>query len=300
MKQFIWTLILPLMGLSLLTGTGYTQEASLELDGLIKPSAVVDIGAAAKGIVDTIRAERTHRVEAGQVLLSLDSTVEKLVLKKAMAMAAFDGDILLNQAQLSFAQRAEERIRNIEAVPSHDKDQAKTEIEINRYQLKKVQENRQLATLEMEQAEAALARRSVVSPISGVVVERYVSEGEYVNGQPVMKVARIDPLSVEVIVPAATFGKIRPGMTAQVQPELDIYPSKLAVVTLVDRVIDAASNTYGIRLELPNPDLTLPGGLKCRVVFKPLTKAQGPIPPARPEPPAKHRPQQMASGKEVR
>jgi hypothetical protein len=39
------------------------------------------------------------------------------------------------------------------------------------------------------------------------------------------------------------------------------------VVTVVDRVVDAASSTFGVRLELANPDYRLPAGLKCRVRF---------------------------------
>jgi len=36
-------------------------------------------------------------------------------------------------------------------------------------------------------------------------------------------------------------------------------------VTVVDRVIDAASGTFGVRLDLPNPDLSIPGGLPCEI-----------------------------------
>jgi hypothetical protein len=38
-------------------------------------------------------------------------------------------------------------------------------------------------------------------------------------------------------------------------------------VTVVDRVFDAASSTFGVRLELPNPDYSLPAGLRCRIRF---------------------------------
>ena len=38
-------------------------------------------------------------------------------------------------------------------------------------------------------------------------------------------------------------------------------------VVIVDKVMDAASGTFGIRVELPNPSLGLPAGLKCRVRF---------------------------------
>jgi len=38
-------------------------------------------------------------------------------------------------------------------------------------------------------------------------------------------------------------------------------------VTVVDKVMDAASGTFGVRLALPNPDLALPAGLKCKIRF---------------------------------
>ena len=40
-------------------------------------------------------------------------------------------------------------------------------------------------------------------------------------------------------------------------------------VRLVDKVMDAASGTFVVRMELPNPKGTLPAGLKCRVRFLP-------------------------------
>ena len=35
-------------------------------------------------------------------------------------------------------------------------------------------------------------------------------------------------------------------------------------MVLVDRVIDGASNTFRVRMELPNADLSLPAGLRCK------------------------------------
>jgi hypothetical protein len=78
---------------------------------------------------------------------------------------------------------------------------------------------------------------------------------------------------VEVIVPAQMFGKISPGMTATVVPELLAYGEQTATVTVVDKVIDAASSTFGVRLELPNPDQQIPSGLKCLVRFEIEEKA---------------------------
>jgi len=40
-----------------------------------------------------------------------------------------------------------------------------------------------------------------------------------------------------------------------------------AIITVVDRVVDSASGTFGARLELPNPKGDIPVGVKCRVTF---------------------------------
>jgi hypothetical protein len=40
-----------------------------------------------------------------------------------------------------------------------------------------------------------------------------------------------------------------------------------AQVKSLDRVIDAGSGTFGVRLELANPDFQIPAGLNCRVRF---------------------------------
>jgi len=94
-----------------------------------------------------------------------------------------------------------------------------------------------------------------------------LSEGERIEEKAVLKVAMIDPLRVEVIVPAAYFSKIKTGMTATVKPEVSEAEPRGAKVIVVDRVIDAASNSFRVRLELPNPNHQLPPGLRCKVDF---------------------------------
>ena len=56
-------------------------------------------------------------------------------------------------------------------------------------------------------------------------------------------------------------------MVAAVVPEALVKEKLRAHVVIVDQVIDAASGTVGVRLELPNPDYRIPAGLKCTVSF---------------------------------
>jgi len=253
--------------LLLLSATAVCAE-TVEYDGLIEPYMVVDIGAPAEGIVAKVTVDRSNSVKKGQILVKLESSVEWAALEKAKAMATFDGEIGLQKTQLAFAKRAHGRFKRLEAIANHDKDQAATEILRVGHRLKQAREKRTLAKFELKKAQAILNRCSIKSPISGVVVERYVSPGEYVNSQPLLRVAQIDPLRVEVIVPSQIFGRIFPGMTATIVPELPQYGEQIATVTIVDKVIDAASSTFGVRLELPNAEQQMPSGLKCLVRFE--------------------------------
>lgn len=127
--------------------------------------------------------------------------------------------------------------------------------------------NRRLADLELQRTSAEVALRTIKSPVNGVVVERFMNPGEFPKQEKILKIAQIDPLRVEVYAPVAMLGKIAVGMMAYVKPEAPITGEYTAKVTVVDRVVDAASGTFGVRLELPNRELKLPAGLKCSVRF---------------------------------
>ncbi len=241
-------------------------------DGIIEPHVVINIGAPAEGIVDQVLVDRSSLVEKGQPLIYLDASVQRAAVAKASAMAGFNGEILLHKEKLAFVKRVHKRLKKAGAISIQEKDQAATEIVLTKYHLMRARENKAAAQLELKKAQALLARCTIKSPISGVVVERYVSKGEYVDNQPLLRIARVDSLRVEVVVPARVFGQIVPGMTAIVMPELPDYGEKTVTVTLVDKTIDSASNTFGVRLELPNPDNQLPSGLRCMVRFEMVDK----------------------------
>ena len=127
--------------------------------------------------------------------------------------------------------------------------------------------NDRLADMELRKSNAELARRIIKSPIPGVVVERSLSTGEFAKQDPILKIAQLNPLRVEAYAPVAMLGKVVVGAEAQVLPQAPVNGSYAATVTVVDRVIDAASGTFGIRLELPNPNYQLSAGLKCKLRF---------------------------------
>ncbi len=240
------------------------------LDCIIEPSEVVEIGSPVTGLIETIGAERGDNVEVGQILVELESGVERAAVELARVRSRMRGDVLSREAQLALGERREVRgdeLFDENALSLDQREQLETDAKLARLELRQARENRELARLELKQAIQALERRTIRSPIPGVVVERLMSPGEVVDEETILTIAQIDPLRVEVILPSAMFGTIRRGMRAAISPETGNKQVHLAAVTIVDRVIDAASGTFGVRLELSNPDQSIPGGLHCRVRF---------------------------------
>jgi len=56
-------------------------------------------------------------------------------------------------------------------------------------------------------------------------------------------------------------------MSVEIRPSMPVNSSYKATVSIVDRIIDAASGSFSIRLALPNPDEKLIGGTKCIALF---------------------------------
>lgn len=265
-----WGMILVVFTLVIMgTGTGWAADLPV-FDGIIEPSEVVDVGTPSRGVIARIEVEKSDEVRAGQVLVELDSTVERATAARAGAQSKIEGEIKLQQEKLAFAKRAYDRLDDLfisKAISTQKKDEAETEVAIAQYRLQKAKENQELAKLDLQRARAMLNQRRIKSPIAGVVMERFVSPGEFVDDTPLLRLARIDPLQVEVVLPATMFGRLKKGMLALVHSELQQEQEYQAQVNIVDRVLDSASGTFRVRLLLPNPDYQIASGLKCTVSF---------------------------------
>lgn len=244
--------------------------AAQPLGCLIEPQQVAEVGSPVIGIVQELHVERGDRVVKGQLMALLRGEVERASVGVASSRAQAEADEQGARANLAFARQKLDRARDLldrKFISAQGLDQVRTEYEVAEQKLAQAHEQKRIAQRELGLAAAQLAQRSIRSPFDGVVAERYLSVGERVEEKPLFRVARVDPLKVQVVVPAALYGKIQPGAIASVQPQLPQTPAVSAKVTLVDRLIDAPSNTFRVQLELPNPDLALPAGLRCQADF---------------------------------
>lgn len=214
-----------------------------ELECLLEPNMTASLGTQVPGVIAEVLVDRGDMVTAGQVVARLQSGAEQ-------------ASVELKRAQTDYGLRRVKRNEELvaqELIPESDRDEVETQT--------------RLAAIELKQQEAVLAQRVIRAPFGGVVVERMLNPGDRVYEEKILRIAQIDPLRVEVVVPARWMDQLKKGMRAEVNLapyQSGKYPAK---VVLVDRVVDAATATVGVRLHLANPRSAIPAGLRCTVRF---------------------------------
>jgi RND family efflux transporter MFP subunit len=186
----------------------------------------------------------------------------------AATKAQVAAEVQAAQANYDLARRKYERAKDLmdkSFISNQALEQARADAEVAEQKLAQAHEQRRIWDRELKLAEAQLGMRTIRAPGNGVIAERYVSPGERVEEKPIVRLATIDPLRVEVVVPAQLFGSIQTGSWLNVVPELPNAKPRLAKVVLVDPLIDGPSNTFRARLQLPNANYEVPAGLRCRV-----------------------------------
>jgi membrane fusion protein, heavy metal efflux system len=220
------------------------------------------------GLLDRVAVERGDLVSKGQLVASLESRVEKASVELALTKLKNDAEIRSAESNEDFARKKHARNENLHrdgVVSAQVREQAETEAALAVEKLKQTKEARAITEQEVHLARSQLSLKTISSPITGMVVERYLSAGERADEKPILKIAQIDPLRVEAILPASLYGRVKAGMMAKVTPELIGEQGRNAAITLVDKVIDPASNTFRVRLELSNKDYSLPSGVRCKI-----------------------------------
>lgn len=205
------------------------------------PNSTVELASPVAGVVAELLVERGSRVKKGDIVVSLSKEVEL-------------AEVELARARSRFAARSVERNESLVAgdlMSAQERDQMETE--------------RYLASLEFKRAQRLLAQKTVFSPIDGIVLNVPISVGEVVgvgSADQVATLVSLDPLKVEIVFDAKYYGALNIG---------DIVSLRLsrmegffaAAVEVIDPLIDPASDTFGVRLNLPNPEKVIPAGLRC-------------------------------------
>lgn len=234
---------------------------------LIEPFRISDVGSPVIGVIESTLVERGDRVMAGQPMVTLRADVERRSLAVAASRAQAVGELKAAEATAELARQKLARARDLadqQFISGQALEQARSDATVADNRLAQAREQQGILGHEHELARAQLGLRTIRSPITGVVAERFLSSGERVEEKAIFRVAVVNPLRVEVVLPSTFYTTVKTGMSVTVTPDFPGASARLARITVVDRLIDGASNTFRIRLELPNADFSLPAGLRCK------------------------------------
>ncbi len=243
-----------------------------EFDCMIEPAQVVELRSPVVGILERVHARRGQTVRKGEVLVTIESSVEQSATDTARFRATAQGGLLLAANKRDAANAKAARMQELyeeEFVSAQARDDAAAELKLAQAELKTAEENAQLAKHEHRQAVDQLNRRVLRSPFDGVVMDQYLHPGSLVDSgegkKPILKIAQTHPLAVQAILPFHHFPRVKAGAPAVVSPEAPFTRELAGRVKTVDRVIDSAAGTFGVLLEIDNARQELPGGIRCKL-----------------------------------
>jgi RND family efflux transporter MFP subunit len=254
------------MAMQLFAPGAFAQDASF--DCVIEPAVIVSLATPTGGILQTVAVQRGQTVKKGDVVARLRSELEQTTVRLLEERAGNDAEIVAQRARLELARKRLDRIRTLhraEIGASKDLEEAEAALELAAQELSMAEMNQRVSQIELERAREVLEQRSVISPIDGVVIERLLFDGEYADeNAPIARIAQLDPLYVETFLPVDRFKDVSVGDEVEVRPDPPIEGIYSGHISVIDSVFDAASGTFGVRIELSNSDHAIPSGHRCK------------------------------------
>jgi RND family efflux transporter MFP subunit len=225
---------------------------SLPLTGSLVSNRQADVAANASGRVTRTFVERGAMVRAGDPLVQLDVRSAAIGEEEAL------GNLETAQAQRELAQAQCVRYQGLFETGSISRE------EWDRFasQCRTSAASARVASARADLARKALADATVRAPFGGMVGERFVNIGEYV--QPSSRVAslvELAPLRLQLTVPEAEVGRIAPRQVVNFEVQAFPGESFRATVAYVGPALRAATRDLVAEAVVPNADRRLRPGM---------------------------------------
>ncbi len=219
-----------------------TWEQILPAVGSVVAAKGVAVSSEAPGVVTAIHFESGALVKAGQVLVELDSSVERAQLASAMARREL--------AQLSAGRSRQLAQQSVISRSQLDGDEA---------QLK-------TSRADLSALQAQIERKTVRAPFSGRLGIRAVNLGQYVNpGTTLTTLESLEVVYVDFSVPQQELADVTPKTPVRVSLSGESGPPFVGVIAAVDPAVDVTTRSVKLRASIPNPKEQLRPGMFVRV-----------------------------------
>lgn len=229
---------------------------SISSIGFIEPKQGVTLTTQTNGVIISIGFESGQEVKKDQVLVSLDSKVEK-------------ANLASSQAKLPAAKAKFERYQDLLKKGS-----------ISKESLDEAEANYLSAKADVESLKASVERRSIKAPFSGIVGIRNVFLGQYLQpGTEIVRLEDIATMRLRFTVPQRDIAKIELGQKINIQ--VDSYKNVPfeGQITAIEPAVNYQSGLIQVQADIPNNHGQLRSGMFARAkVILPTLKDQIVIP----------------------
>lgn len=235
---------------------------SVTATGTLNPVRVVSVGTQVSGIVKKLYVDFNDEVKQGQILLELDPDLLNAKLQQSQA------SLNSAKAKLSLAQSKTQRLRGLFKqgyLSQQELDEAETDLAANLAQYAQIQ-------AQVQSDKVNLENTIIRSPVSGVVINREIDEGQTVAASfqtpTLIKIAQdLSKMQINANFSEADLGKLKEGQAAtfrvdafaQRQFDGQIRQIRLNPTTQQNVV------TYDVVINVDNPDLALLPGMTAYV-----------------------------------
>ena len=244
--------------------------AHLTVVGNLIGLQTVDIAPRTAGRLLSVNVQLGDRVRRGQVLAKVeDREIVEQVRQAEASQEVSKATIRQREADLKVAELNFERSKNLFqrqllAKQSLDDAESRYMAAVAQFDLSKAQLNQNDSRL--QELKINLQNTSVTSPVDGFVGKRSVDPGAMVNtNTAIASVVDISRLRLVVNVVEKDLRMVSPGDPAEV--EVDAYPGEKfhGKIARVAPVLDPATRTAAMEVEIPNGDNKLKPGMYARI-----------------------------------
>jgi membrane fusion protein, multidrug efflux system len=262
-----------------------TIQAEITVVGNLIGQTTVSVAPRAAGRVETVAVRLGDRVSRGQRLAKIeDFEIQEQVKQAEAAQQVSEATIRQREADLQLARTNAERSRSLferQLLPKQtlDDNEARFQSAVASLDLARAQSSQSKARL--DELRINLANTNVISPVNGYVSKRTVDPGAFVSqNAPVVDVVDISTVRLVANVVEKDLKELQTGNATRV--EVDAFPGEVFMgrIARVSPVLDPATRTAQIEIEIPNPTGRLKPGMYARVSVTTSTRKEALVVPA--------------------
>ncbi|ALG68282.1 efflux RND transporter periplasmic adaptor subunit [Beggiatoa leptomitoformis] len=254
--EFMANMPEPELPVEVLEVSSQTWQPAIQSIGYIEPYEGVNVTTSVAGMVKEIHFESGDKVKKGQLLVSLDSSVERANLNAA-------------EARLSAAKNTWSRNQKV-----YERKLISSEA------VEEVESAYKVAVAEVASLQATIERLEVKAPFSGQMGIRQVQLGQYLQpGNVIANLESNDEMRVRFIIPQKYLPEIRLNMLIELRT--DVYPEQAFSGTLnaIEPSVDKESGIIQLQAKLPNPEQKLRSGMYATITIWQTTQANSIVVP---------------------